>query len=319
MRNLFGKNLFGGNLFGRKPAGRKRVQTRAQALEKKPQHLKTAEQSPAAVIAAHDDDATTIRYNRKESYVEIITAQATHVGTRAYQQDALTVTETTCFSPGETPKVYGIVCDGMGGLAEGGAVSTKTVELLAQKLDELTDFDDIPAFFRRQIFELDGLIAKQFGAGTAGTTLAVALIIGNRLYWSSVGDSRIYLFRKGEIVQVTHDHNLRLRLMQAVEEGRITSEEAEDHPQKDALISFIGSGSMDLIDANRDSFDLSSGDIVLVCSDGLTKSLSDEQINNVILNNYGDIKETARLLPLIAFDTGGAKDNTSVVLIQYFE
>jgi protein phosphatase len=269
--------------------------------------------------ASAGDDVVTLRAERIESYCEVVTAADSHVGTRDYQQDSLYVSDTACFAQGAEAKTLGIVCDGMGGLKSGSEVSQRVLGYMVQALDDIGTIDDLAKYIRNHIRDLDAEIADEYGAGKAGTTMVLALLLGSQLYWASVGDSRIYLLRGGEIAQVTRDHNLRLLLEREVAEGRMPAGEVEEHEQKEALISYIGSGEVELIDIGRNPIKLLSGDIVLLCSDGLTKSLSDDEINAVIAEHYGDIRETSRLLPLIAFDTGGSKDNTSVVLIQYFE
>ena len=266
------------------------------------------------------EDVVTVRLDAQESYRQIQTASAMHIGTREYQQDAVYVSETACFKKGETSKTFAVLCDGMGGMENGEEASKTVVESLSESLRQLDDYSGIPEFFYEQIDRLDQLVYEKHGNGSAGTTLTAVIIIDNHLFWTSAGDSRIYLFRKDEFVQVTRDHNYKLRLMDEVEKGRLTSEEAETNPKKEALISYIGSGQVEMVDINKEPFELQNGDIILLCSDGLTKSLSDDEIKGVIIENYGYIKETARVLPLIAFDTGaGSKDNTSVALIQYFE
>jgi protein phosphatase len=267
------------------------------------------------------ENAATIAYTEKiESSVVILTASGSHIGTREQQQDAMYVSDTVCFKRGETPKVLGVLCDGMGGLEDGGDASKFVVDALSDSMDAIRECANIPAFLEDAIHRLDAEIARQYGRGNSGTTLTAAIVEGNMLYWASVGDSRMYILRKGEIVRVTRDHNYMLRLLEDVNRGLITDEEANANPKKEALISYIGAGNVELIDSNKEPFMLTGGDIILMCSDGLTKSLSDEDISRIISDNYGDMRETARLLPLYAFDAGnGSKDNTSVILIQYLE
>jgi protein phosphatase len=279
-----------------------------------------AELSVAAGQAEHDDMVFERITEKADSFVVILTASGMHIGTREQQQDAIFVSNTVCFKRGEAPRVLGVLCDGMGGMEMGGDASRLVVESLASNLPAIESCENINAFFEDAIHNLDAEITNRYGRGTSGTTLSAAVVEGNRLYWASVGDSRIYILRKDEIVQVTRDHNYMLKLKDEVSKGIITDEEANANPKKEALISYIGAGGIELIDSNKDPFMLENGDIVLMCSDGLTKSLSDADIARIISEHYGDIRETARLLPLFAFDAGsGSKDNTSVILIQYLE
>jgi protein phosphatase len=298
-----------------KPAAKSGVEEDSPTLKVK----QANQQSSAGQVS---EDSTTIRYPSEGSFKEIVTAQETHIGTRKYQQDAVYASDTVCFTEERPGVSYGILCDGMGGLDYGSEVSELVVREFAQALDNLagsSDSQNIRDFLVELACALDARIYAQFDKGSAGTTLAAVYLSGNLMHWISAGDSRIYLLRDGSLTQLTRDHNLLLALMNEVSKGNITAREALEHPKKDALISYLGSGCLEIVDANQNPFSLVHGDILLLCSDGLTKSLTDEQICSLILANYGNVKEAARLLPLVAFDTGGAKDNTSVILLQYFD
>jgi protein phosphatase len=273
---------------------------------------------PGLQRARQDQGNMTIRLDQRESFIEIITAGGSHIGTRDYQQDGLFVSDPARFRRGERGKAYAVLCDGMGGMADGERASCIAVEGLSQDLDALANYQDLPGFLENALRKIDRMIYQECGEGS-GTTVVTAVILGSDLYWAAAGDSRIYLLRDQRIHRVTRDHNYSLLLEKDVEAGKITREEALAHPQREALISYLGSGDVPVIDANHTPIALEHGDMVLLCSDGLYKSLSDEEICANAWHFYGDIKEGARRLPLIAFETGaGAKDNTSVVLMQYF-
>lgn len=269
------------------------------------------------------DDSVTIRITKDCFICKIVTASAQHIGTRQYQQDALYVSKAISFVYGTGGTAIGVLCDGMGGLTDGGETSRQVVDIFSKALLSLKNSDDIPGFFEQQIKQTDQVIyrgATQGLSGSTGTTLVAAIIIGNKLYWCSVGDSRIYILRKGEIACATRDHNYLLQLKEMVKHGEITYEAAYAHPKKEALISYIGCGKVEIIDTNSSPFFLEHGDVVLLCSDGLNKSLEDNEIKKIVYANIGNLVEAARLLPLMAYDKNNfSKDNTSVVLMQYLE
>lgn len=244
------------------------------------------------------------------------TATATHIGTRQYQQDAAYVCE-PLFEPGTA---FGILCDGMGGMADGERVSSDVVTFVANQIAALSADEEPSAFLEEVAYAANNMILednRKIGQN-AGTTLAVALVRGNELYWLSVGDSRIYIIRKGEIARVTRDHNYALELQEMVKAGKITQQQADNDPRKDALVSYIGASLLEIVDVNRGFFQLEYGDIVLLCSDGLTKSMPDELVLDWVSKYKGDIKEAARILPLVAYDScPNGMDNTTVILMQY--
>lgn len=140
------------------------------------------------------------------------------------------------------------------------------------------------------------------------------------LYWASVGDSRIYIIRGSEMRQVTRDHNYLLRLMERVQAGQLTMQEALADRQKEALISFLGIGNVSLMDVTRQPFEMIFGDVVMLCSDGITKTLPDEQIRQIILNDRKPMEEKAEILVSAAVrGNTRSQDNTSVAILQYTE
>jgi protein phosphatase len=236
-------------------------------------------------------------------------AASRHIGTREYQQDTVEA------GIGQDGLLYGILCDGMGGLEDGELASRTAAQSLAGSLRELEPDAHIPAFLAERAHYLNRLVG---GLNGAGTTLTAAVMAGDRLFWLSVGDSRAFIIRGGEIVCVTRDHSYSLTLEEMVRAGKLTAEAAAADPLRDALISYLGMDGLEIIDGNRNAFALRDGDTVLLCSDGLYRSLSDPDILDVVTRHDGDLEECARVLPLYAFDrSGGSQDNTSVVLLRY--
>ena len=260
---------------------------------------------------------------RETGPIRILTACDSVIGTRNYQQDAVFVSKSICTQAGEDARAFAILCDGMGGMNSGEETSRIVVTEMWYGLETMVcgqNLQDTAAFFITETKRMDAMIVSAHGAGFTGTTMVAAYISGNRLFWGAIGDSRIYLIRRGEIVQVTRDHNYSLYLKEDVEKRKITQEEANTHPKRDALVSFIGSGRTELIDANTEPFLLENGDMVLLCSDGLTKSLTDDAIMTLISTYDYDIKKAVASLTQYAMNSEtGPKDNTSVILMKYLE
>ena len=278
--------------------------------------LRPVAPTPRKKIPEKDLEVTV--HNPSVALPVVNTAMATHIGTREYQQDAAYVCE-TIFGEG---LAYGILCDGMGGTAEGERAGSEAVAFMANRIAALGDEPNIPIFLEQAANDANNLILDQNALlqRDSGTTLLTVLIREGMLHWLSVGDSRIYIIRENEIVQVTNDHNLSLELQELVESGQITQEQADTDPEKDHLISYIGAPALERIDLNLSPFQLLHGDIVLLCSDGLTKALYDDEILDIIISNASNIAEAARLLPLVAFDRSpGGLDNTTVILMQYLK
>lgn len=235
------------------------------------------------------------------------TAAATHRGRmRSRNEDAYFAGESTF-----------AVADGMGGHLAGD-VASATALLPFEGLDGRV-FADAPS---AQAALLDAILAanaavvrKAAGEPTLygmGTTLTAAIVEGRRLHVGHVGDSRAYLLRDGELLQVTRDHTLVARL---IEEGQITEEEAAVHPQRSIITRAVGV-DVDL-EVDTMTVELQDGDQVLICSDGLTGPVDDETIADA-LRGGADVRGAVGGLIDLANAAGGP-DNITVVLVRYHE
>jgi PPM family protein phosphatase len=143
-----------------------------------------------------------------------------------------------------------------------------------------------------------------------GTTYTAAAIIGDALYFVHVGDSRLYLIRGGEIIQVTRDHSYVSRL---VETGIITREDAEKHPQRNILTAALGTSTELVMDSPGRPETLQPKDVLLLCSDGLWGQVRDSEILQTVDGKSAG--EAARLLIQLARERGGP-DNITVEILR---
>ena len=161
---------------------------------------------------------------------QMTTLARSSVGNRNYQQDALYVSDSKILAANKKTRLLAVVCDGMGGMADGGKASRTGIQMMVQgfKNIEKAPQVNIPAFFQQGIYAIDQVVStfpKENGRGS-GTTMVACIVEDNKLYWASVGDSRIYIIRNHQMQQVTRDHNYWLRLQEKVAAGQMTMEEA---------------------------------------------------------------------------------------------
>lgn len=267
----------------------------------------------------HEESSKTVR-----KVPELTTLVRTATGNRKYQQDAVYVTSSKVLASNKKTRVLAIVCDGMGGMADGGRASQTAIQMMRQgfqKIEKVPEVN-IPIFFQQGIQAIDRAICefpKEEGRGS-GTTMVACIAEDHKLYWASVGDSRIYIIRGNQMQQVTRDHNYWLRLQEMVAAGQMTMEEAMATRQKEALISFLGIGNVSLMDINTVPFEMQYGDVVMLCSDGITKTLRDEQIKKIITADAVKPEQKAQALVDAATHINShSQDNTSVALIHYQE
>ncbi|MFD4501935.1 MerR family transcriptional regulator [Streptomyces sp. NPDC058457] len=144
------------------------------------------------------------------------------------------------------------------------------------------------------------------GGTEVGTTLTALLWTGSRLALVHIGDSRGYLLRDGELFRITHDHSV---VQSLIDEGRLTPEEAESHPQRMLLAKALPGGTADAPDLKL--HEARAGDRYLLCSDGLTRAVSDERIRELL--SGGEPGDAVRVL-VEAANAAGGDDNVSAVV-----
>lgn len=212
----------------------------------------------------------------------VIPDNAQHIGRRSEQQDSFGFSdlEQTVFV--QHGGALGMVADGMGGLEGGRKMSQLASRLMIEAYSEKDPAESIPEALRRALHTANRAVlegARQLGReGDAGTTLAAAVVHENSLYWISVGDSRIYLYRNATLTQLTVDHGYARHLARKVAAGEISEATAATHPERHAITSFLGLDILEEIDQSRKPFPLQPEDRVLICSDGLYGALSESEI-----------------------------------------
>lgn len=258
------------------------------------------------------EEPDTEQIYKRQSSIDI--GASSIIGTRGVQQD-------TIFENASGSWAIAVVCDGIGGLANGEIASRVAVQSLVDAWFAYADLTDIPNFFREAAVKADKKIFLQTdengGQIRSGTTIVAVIVTNNELYWLSIGDSKIYIIRKDEIMALNIAHNYRLELDMLVRRGKITPEEYEaEEYRADALISYLGMGNVSLMDINQQAFLLEDGDIVLLSSDGLYKSLQEQDIWNIIKENLQNMQDAAYALTAVA-GCRKKQDNTSVVILRY--
>lgn len=211
---------------------------------------------------------------------------------------------------GNLPNVF-IVADGMGGHNAGDYASRYAVETVVEEIG--LSFEKNPVrILGRAIEKANTLIRERASENPAyngmGTTMVVATCMGKYLEVANVGDSRLYVVGD-KIEQITQDHSL---VEEMVRMGGIDRASARNHPDKNIITRAIG--ARDYIEADFFNLELQTGDMVLLCSDGLTNMMDDETIHQ-ILTGGGSLKDRVEELVRTANQNGG-KDNISVIVIE---
>ena len=208
-----------------------------------------------------------------------------------------------------------IVADGMGGHSGGKKASSSAIENIAQNIlstykksvsqEEIEELlRSSVSFANQSIYDAAFVNSELKGMGT---TVVVALVIDNILYTANVGDSRLYVYTKGELNQITTDHSY---VESLVSKGIISKAEAKTHPKKNIITRAVGSD--EIVDIDIFKNELSKDDVILLCTDGLYGLVNEEEIKEVL---NGDIENAATKLVDMANENGG-KDNISVITVK---
>jgi serine/threonine protein phosphatase PrpC len=206
-----------------------------------------------------------------------------------------------------------VVADGMGG-AQAGEVASK---IATEAFESGSDSDEPPEVYLRSVAEsantrIHELSREDSSRSGMGTTLTAALISDEEISLAHVGDSRAYLFRDGELKRLTSDHSLVEELRR---QGRLTEEQASEHPQRSIITRALGPEPD--VDVDTMTYPVRPGDVILLCSDGLTTMLSEEQIAEA-LRSTPDLRRAVRKMIRAANDAGG-RDNITVVAFRLEE
>src|SRR5919197_6021913 len=202
------------------------------------------------------------------------------------------------------------VADGMGG-AQAGEVASR---LAAESFEAVQRGTESPEAYLRAIAKtanarIHRLAESDTSRSGMGTTLTAALVEGDEVGFAHVGDSRAYLFRDGELKLLTSDHSLVEELRR---QGRLTDEQAEDHPQRSIITRALGPERDVQVDTM--TYQARPGDVYLLCSDGLTTMVKEDEIA-AALNETGSLDEVVDRLVEEANEAGG-RDNITVVAFR---
>ena len=216
------------------------------------------------------------------------------------------------------PGLY-VLADGMGGYEGGQIASSLAVESVSEFWKRDVKEDVSEDILKEAVLYANEAILNRKKEDTAlasmGTTLVVAALSNKQIFWAHVGDSRIYVWNAENFRQVTVDHSF---VMELVEQGKLSREAMRFHPRKNEITRAVGIDASLRVDAG--SLAIEEGSLLLLCSDGLTGMLSDEEINAILTTSpkacQKDLDSLGNQLMEKVY-LAGAKDNVSFILVQF--
>ena len=215
---------------------------------------------------------------------------------------------------------YFILADGMGGYVGGKVASSLAVECAENYLKE-TSLNEISEETLKEAILLANqtILEKKSedqNLASMGTTMILTVIRNGILSWAHVGDSRLYIYARQKLRQLTTDHSF---VMELLAKGKITEQEMSVHPRKNEITRAVG--VKDILEVDTGSISLENGTLILLCTDGLTGMVPEEEISKVLGEYKNQTKEALADCGEELFEKTyrkGATDNVSLILIDYW-
>lgn len=240
-----------------------------------------------------------------------------HIGSREAQEDSIGVSDFLNLRFVPHGGVVGVLADGMGGASSGKIASETAVARFLEEYSVKLASEPIRDALMRSVFAANDAVHEIPNlAGPerkAGTTFVAAVIHNKDLHWISVGDSRVYLARGDSLTQLTTDHTYNTELQRRVHQKLLSASDAAKHPDRDVLTSFVGHGELSDIDCNIKPLALQTNDFVILCSDGLYRSIEPAEMLQALQGHPQSIAE-ALVAAAIAKKIPG-QDNASAVVL----
>ena len=248
-------------------------------------------------------------------------AAASTIGARENQEDCFAVDFSNDDSAG-----LAVLADGMGGYSGGNAAAKFLVTGVAGELQaDLENFNKSELKLSQKLNDLThvanerlGDFIEQRGNGKKmGATLLTVAVSRNRMFWASVGDSALYVYRDGVLTRLNEDHSMSAEIDFMVKMGMMSEEKGRDHPNRSILTSAVHGKEIKKIDNPTRPFVLEMDDIILLASDGLS-SISKEKVEDVMAHSlFGEsIDMTQEILTAISDQRVADQDNATVIVIR---
>lgn len=241
-----------------------------------------------------------------------------NIGRRSSQQDSFGLSMDGEVLKTEGRGILAVVADGMGGMENGGQISALVTMTMLQQFDSRTsdeEGDKLLLELANKANEEVNVLQANAGGKRGGSTLVTVFVKEDEMYWLTIGDSHLYLYRNDALLQVNQDHVYAVELDEKAARGEISSEEAVNDPQRKALTSYIGAGTIRKIDRNIRPVKLRQGDRILMMSDGVFGTLSDEEIAAAMRLPVGE--SSVALDQMIQNKNKETQDNYTALIMEY--
>lgn len=244
---------------------------------------------------------------------------AQHIGKRDEQQDSFGISDIYNAQEVQEKGILAVLADGMGGLKNGAQSSRKVISMMLDAFVNNKLCENFADGLQSIVQNVNDAIYMEFNheneENMTGSTVVAAFIKEDQFFWISVGDSRVYLFRNSQLTQLNREHNYGTRLDEEARNGYISAADAENDPNRAALTSYIGIDELNEIDRNLEPLQLQVGDRIVLCSDGVFSTITEDEMSAVLARQPQ--KAAQEMVERIVLKERRYQDNITVIVLGY--
>ncbi|UJF32218.1 PP2C family protein-serine/threonine phosphatase [Paenibacillus hexagrammi] len=209
-----------------------------------------------------------------------------------------------------------VLGDGISGMANGRLASTAAVTVFVKEFQRLGRSADLRSFFAGTARRSNEEIVSSLGGGRGGTTLVAAVVSDGLLYWGSVGDSILTVYRNGEFIPINSRQTFGSVLQSRYLSGEITKEEAVTNPLQHRLVNYLGHEGFKDIEVGNEPFRLQKKDKVILCSDGVYHALTEMEIEQLLRSSRHPQQAAERIIEAVEAKGRSNQDNATIVILD---
>ena len=250
--------------------------------------------------------------------MNINTGNSQNQGARPYQEDSFGYSNIIDSDTVTNKGVLAILSDGMGGLSNGKNVADYVVQASIAMFDSINPRVSISNQLINIAKFINDKVSAQYasnGSSKAGATMVFAYIFKNRMYWITVGDSRLYCLRNGHLLQMNEDHDYKNQLLREYLNRGGDLKEIENERQKDSLVCFIGKKDLPYADVSLKGYKIKPNDTFVLCSDGIYNGIAEHEMVSLLSNNSAQDASDKIVSRILGLRLKG-QDNMTIMVIK---
>lgn len=244
------------------------------------------------------------------AFPAVTVGNAQYIGTRDEQEDSFGTAENNNY-------LLSIVADGMGGYSNGKLASNIAVNTFINEFNSTLDVHPVQSFFVNAANVCNRAVLDKAKGKRMGCTLIATLVSEGCLYWTSIGDSAIMLFKDGELINLNKKHVYKAVLEDKFISGKISEEQLMNDPMKKRIYSYIGAEVLKDVEVNEKPLKLRTGDKVILCSDGVYNSLPEIEMERLLGKSLDPYETAQDIINAVKAKDYAKQDNATIIVLSF--